>query len=171
MHAELSRIDPQTAARLAPSDAQRVQRALEVYELTGRPLSALQGTREATNDGALAVALVPAERAKLHAAIAQRFDAMLAAGLVDEVVALRERFPLRPGLSSMRAVGYRQVLDYLDGRIDRAGLRERAIIATRQLAKRQLTWLRAMNVDTVECFRPDVAGVVASRVARALDGR
>jgi len=170
MHAELARVDPATAARLAPTDAQRIQRALEVHALTRRPLSALQGARSAPSDHtrALVVALLPAERSRLHAAIAQRFDAMLAAGLVDEVVALRERFALRPGLPSMRAVGYRQVLEYLDGRIDRNALRERGIAATRQLAKRQLTWLRSMDVVPFECFAPDLVAKVEDHVARAL---
>jgi tRNA dimethylallyltransferase len=169
MHAELAGVDPLTAARLAPTDAQRIQRALEVFELAKQPLSALQGTREATDDRAVVIALAPAERAKLHAAIAQRFDAMLEAGLVDEVAALRDRFALHPDLPAMRAVGYRQVLDYLDGRSDRSALRERAIAATRQLAKRQLTWLRGMDVETIECFEAGVADRIASRVARALD--
>ena len=168
MHAELARVDPFTAARLAPTDAQRIQRALEVHALTRRPLSALQGARTAEFDGMLVLALVPADRFRLHAVIGLRFDAMLAAGLVDEVVALRARFDLRPGLPSMRAVGYRQVLEYLDGRIDRSALRERGIAATRQLAKRQLTWLRRMEVETFECFAPDVAGKLSDRVARAL---
>jgi tRNA dimethylallyltransferase len=146
LHAELARIDAATAARLAPHDAQRIQRALEVHALTGRPLSALQGAREPTDLGpALVVALVPADRSALHAAIARRFDAMLAAGLVDEVRGLRERFRLDAHLPSMRCVGYRQSLEYLDGRIDTVTLRERGIAATRQLAKRQLTWLRAMD--------------------------
>jgi tRNA dimethylallyltransferase len=169
MHAELAGVDPLTAARLAPTDAQRIQRALEVFELAKQPLSALQGTREATDDRAVVIALAPAARAKLHAAIAQRFDAMLEAGLVDEVAALRDRFALHPDLPAMRAVGYRQVLDYLDGRSDRSALRERAIAATRQLAKRQLTWLRGMDVETIECFEAGVADRIASRVARALD--
>ena len=168
MHAELARVDPFTAARLAPTDAQRIQRALEVHALTRRPLSALQGARTAEFDGMLVLALVPADRFRLHAVIGLRFDAMLAAGLVDEVVALRARFDLRPGLPSMRAVGYRQVLEYLDGRIDRSALREHGIAATRQLAKRQLTWLRRMEVETFECFAPDVAGKLSDRVARAL---
>jgi tRNA dimethylallyltransferase len=170
MHAELARVDPVTAARLAPTDAQRIQRALEVHALTRRPLSALQGARTPRIDDtrALVVALVPADRSRLHVAIAKRFDSMLAAGLVDEVVALRKRFELRPGLPSMRAVGYRQALDYLDGRIDRSALRERGIAATRQLAKRQITWLRSMDVETFECFAPDVVARVADRLARAL---
>lgn len=173
MHAELARVDPVTAARLAPTDAQRIQRALEVHALTRRPLSVLQGARTAHIDEtrALVVALVPADRSRLHAIIAQRFDSMLAAGLVDEVVALRERFDLRPGLPSMRAVGYRQVLDYLDGRLDRSALRERGVAATRQLAKRQITWLRSMDVETFECFATGVVEAIASRVASALDRR
>jgi tRNA dimethylallyltransferase len=171
MHAELARIDPVTAGRLATADAQRIQRALEVHALTGRPLSALQGAREPPSGigPTVVVALAPADRAQLHAAIAERFDAMVGAGLVDEVRALRERYALRADLPSMRAVGYRQVLDYLDGRIDRAQLRERGIAATRQLAKRQITWLRSMDVGTIECFAPDVVAIASTRVARALD--
>jgi tRNA dimethylallyltransferase len=169
MHAELACVDPATAARLAPTDSQRIQRALEVHAVTRQPLSALQGTRESAHAPMFVIALAPGERSKLHAAIARRFDAMLAEGLIEEVVALRGRFDLRPELPSMRAVGYRQVLDYLDGRIDRAGLRERGIAATRQLAKRQITWLRSMDVETIECFAPDVVARVSSPVARALD--
>lgn len=171
MHAKLARVDPPTAARLAPADAQRIQRALEVHALTGRPLSALQGARDA-QDGvgpAIAVALAPADRARLHAAIARRFDAMLAAGLVDEVRGLRSRYALRAGMPSMRAVGYRQVFDCLEGRGDPAALRERGIAATRQLAKRQLTWMRTMAVDPIDCFARDVVGIAAARVACALD--
>ena len=147
LHAELARIDPATAVRLKPADAQRIQRALEVHALTGVPLSALQGARE--TDGALGpvvrVALLPGDRAALHAAIADRFDAMLAAGLVDELRALRARFPLTADLPSMRCVGYRQAWEYLDGAIDAATLRAKGIAATRQLAKRQITWLRSMH--------------------------
>jgi tRNA dimethylallyltransferase len=171
MHAELARVDPATAARLAPTDAQRIQRALEVHALMRRPLSSLQGARASTSEPMFVIALAPADRSQLHAAIAWRFDAMLAQGLIDEVVALRERFDLHRALPSMRAVGYRQVLDYLDGRVDRAGLRERGIAATRQLAKRQLTWLRSMDVETVDCFAPDAAARVSSPVARALARR
>jgi tRNA dimethylallyltransferase len=171
MHAELSRVDPPTAARLSPFDSQRIQRALEVHALTGQPLSALQGARETGQDlgAAIVVAIAPADRALLHAAIARRFEAMLAAGLVDEAQRLRERFSLAPGMPSMRCVGYRQTLDYLDGRIDRAELREQGIAATRQLAKRQLTWLRGMDVAPVDCFAADVTDTVVARVARAID--
>ncbi len=145
LHAELARVDAVTAVRLDPADAQRIQRALEVFELTGIPLSTLQGRREAAPAllRPLRIALLPPDRARLHTRIAQRFDAMLRAGLVDEVAALRRRYALDPQLPSMRCVGYRQALAYLDGAIDAAGLRETGIAATRQLAKRQFTWLRA----------------------------
>ena len=149
LHDELASVDAATAARLAPGDSQRIQRALEVHRLTGRPLSAWQGQKPPA-DAATAsqnwplVSLEPASRAWLHARIAQRFDAMLAAGLLDEVRALRLRGDLHPALPSMRCVGYRQAWAALDaGPVD--GLREAGIAATRQLAKRQLTWLRSMN--------------------------
>ncbi|HEX6138244.1 MAG TPA: tRNA (adenosine(37)-N6)-dimethylallyltransferase MiaA [Casimicrobiaceae bacterium] len=171
MHAALARVDPVTAARLAPTDAQRIQRALEVHALAGRPLSELQGLREAGGGAgdAVVVALAPQDRARLHAAIARRFDAMVAAGLIDEVRALRERYDLRPDLPSMRCVGYRQAYDHLDGRGDRAAMRERAIAATRQLAKRQITWMRGMGVAPLECFAADVVEAAARSVAKALD--
>ena len=170
LHAELARVDPATAARLAPTDAQRVQRALEVHALTGRPLSALQGARDAAGGigASIVVALAPADRAKLHAAIARRFDAMLGAGLIDEVRALRERHPLRAGMPSMRSVGYRQVFDFLEGRSERAAVRERGIAATRQLAKRQITWLRAMRVDSIDCFASDAFARATARVLHGL---
>jgi len=170
MHAALTRVDPATAARLAPTDAQRIQRALEVHALTGRPLSALQGARDAQRGigTSVVVALLTADRARLHAAVARRFDAMLAVGLVDEVRELRRRLPLlRADMPSMRSVGYRQVFDYLEGRIDRASLRERGIAATRQLARRQLTWLRAMDVEPIEGFAADAAERVTDRAQRA----
>jgi tRNA dimethylallyltransferase len=171
MHAELARSDSATASRLAPTDSQRIQRALEVQALTGRPLSALQGAREAQRavGPTITIALATSDRARLHAAIARRFDAMLEAGLIDEVRSLRDRYELRPGMPSIRSVGYRQVFDYLEGRIDRAALRERGIAATRQLARRQLTWLRAMDAVPIECFAGDVADVAFAHVARAVD--
>lgn len=148
LHAELARVDPASAARLAPNDAQRIQRALEVWQLSGRPLSAWHGApRTAAADLPL-VSLEPASRAWLHARIAERFDAMLAAGLVDEVRALRARGDLHPDLPSMRCVGYRQAWAALEaGTL--AGLREAGIAATRQLAKRQITWLRSTQPRTV----------------------
>jgi tRNA dimethylallyltransferase len=172
LHAELARVDPVTAARLAPFDAQRIQRALEVHTLTGQPLSLLQGAREADEDigPRLTVALVPADRAVLHTAIARRFDAMLAAGIVDETRRLRDRHRLTADMPSMRSVGYRQALAYLDGALDAAALRERGIAATRQLAKRQLTWLRSMDVVRFDCFAPHVVDTVVASVAGALAG-
>jgi len=162
LHAELARVDAATAARLEPGDSQRIQRALEVWQLAGVPLSSLQGRREGARDAlgpAQRIALVPSDRARLHRAIAQRFEAMLAAGLVEELRALRHRYRLTPELPSMRCVGYRQAWAHLDGHIDAATLRERGIAATRQLAKRQFTWLRA-TAATV--FDPYVAGVADS---------
>jgi tRNA dimethylallyltransferase len=152
LHAELARDDPDTAARLAPNDAQRIQRALEVQRATGRPLSHWHRAGAAARAPAGAawplVALEPASRAWLHDRIAARFDAMLDAGLLDEVHRLRARGDLHLGLPSMRCVGYRQAWQALDADAPDA-LRERGIAATRQLAKRQLTWLRSMPERTV----------------------
>jgi tRNA dimethylallyltransferase len=171
LHTDLARVDPVTAARLSPFDSHRIQRALEVHALTGQPLSALHGAREIGRDigATIVVAVAPGDRAALHAAIARRFDAMLDAGLIDEVGQLRERHALTPDLPSMRCVGYRQTLDYLDGRIGRATLRERGIAATRQLAKRQLTWLRGMDVAPLDCFAGDVIDSAVARVAKGID--
>ena len=169
LHAELMHVDAATARRLAPHDAQRIQRALEVYRATGTPISALQGRRAAEPLGAsLAIALVPSDRARLHAAIARRFDAMLDAGLVDELAALRERYRLPATLPSMRATGYRQALDFLEGRLDFAGLREAGIAATRRLAKRQMTWLRATPALRFDPYAGDPWPTVERRVAEAL---
>jgi len=170
LHADLARVDPTTAARLAPADAQRIQRALEIWQLTGRPLSAWHqtGTRRAPPEGALPmVSLEPTSRAWLHERIAARFDAMLAAGLVDEVRALRARGDLHPGLPAMRCVGYRQAWEALEGeRPDE--LRDRAIAATRQLAKRQLTWLRSMpSRRVVECDAPGARAVGVRALSEA----
>ena len=143
MHAELARLDPPTAARLAPNDSQRIQRALEVVRLTGRAMSALHAASRDTGVDWPLFSLEPTDRAWLHERLAQRFDAMLAQGLVDEVKALRARGDLSLALPSMRCVGYRQVWEALD-RNDFSDLRERGVAATRQLAKRQVTWLRSM---------------------------
>jgi tRNA dimethylallyltransferase len=167
LHAELARVDPVTAARLAPNDAQRIQRALEVYRTSGQPISALQGRREtvALLPGPfIAAALVPADRARLHTAIETRFLHMLDAGLVEELRGLRQRYVLDPALPSMRCVGYRQAWQYLDGAIDIARLRDTGIAATRQLAKRQLTWLRATPAAAFDPARPDLADAVAALV-------
>jgi tRNA dimethylallyltransferase len=169
LHAELARVDPVTAARLAPTDAQRIQRALEVHRLSGVPLSLLQGRRRPEGLGAtLAIALVPSDRAALHAAIERRFDAMIAAGLVEEVRGLRDRFELAPGMPSMRSVGYRQAWEFLEGRIDAASLRAQGVAATRQLAKRQLTWLRATPAETFDPQQRGVADAIHDRVRAAV---
>jgi tRNA dimethylallyltransferase len=165
LHAELARVDPVTAARLSTTDSQRIQRALEVFHISGTPLSALQGARR--SDGApdfLAIALVPSDRAELHRRIADRFDAMLATGLVEEVRTLRQRFSLTPSMPSMRCVGYRQIWDVLEGAQAADDLRERGIAATRQLAKRQLTWLRSMQAQTLDCLAPGLPRKIAELV-------
>ncbi len=168
LHAELARVDPATAGRLEPADAQRIQRALEVREITGRPLSELHGARaaEGVPGRTIAVALVPADRAGLHRELAARFDAMLAAGLVAEVAGLRARHALTPDLPSMRCVGYRQVWEFLDGRVDATTMRAKGIAATRQLAKRQFTWLRAMPATAFEPSAPDLADAIAGYLSR-----
>jgi tRNA dimethylallyltransferase len=160
LHRELERVDPKSARRITAGDTQRIQRALEVWRLTGKPLSALQGMARAELPFALkAFALVPLEREALHERIAQRFDAMLKAGLVEELERLRSRYRLSLGMPSMRAVGYRQVWQYLEGEIDHGAMREHAIAATRQLAKRQLTWLRSFR--ELEPAPPDPARLAA----------
>lgn len=175
MHAALAQVDPLTAARLKPTDAQRIQRALEVFELTGTPISALQTRATKRHNfayAAMKIGLFAADRAALHQRIASRFEAMLAAGLVDEVVSLRERYALSAELPSMRCVGYRQTWQYLEGEIDRDKLRETGVIATRQLAKRQLTWLRSMpDFLPVDCLRPDLLSVVGAQVDTLLAQR
>lgn len=174
MHERLARVDPATAERLKPNDSQRIQRALEVFHLSGQPMSALQGRRAAAdvNFRALKIALTPSDRAVLHDRIAARFDAMLANGLVEEVRGLRQRFALSPELPSMRCVGYRQAWEFLDGQATAKELRERGIAATRQLAKRQLTWLRGMDdVEAFDCLRGDVAQAVTSRVQDFIAGK
>jgi tRNA dimethylallyltransferase len=172
MHDKLRVLDPITADRLAPNDAQRINRALEIIELTGKPMSALLAlrTKPVLPFDLVSFGLETDDRAVLHKRIAQRFDAMLGTrddtGLVAEVVRLRARGDLSPLLPSIRCVGYRQTWDYLDGRIDRATLRETGIIATRQLAKRQITWLRAMpDRVVIDCLGPDPAGAMLAHLA------
>jgi tRNA dimethylallyltransferase len=175
LHARLAQLDPLTAARLKPNDSQRIQRALEIIELSGRPMSALltggkPGAAEPAPYTLLPLALEPSDRSALHQRIAQRFDLMLENdALLQEVAALRARGDLHPGLPSMRCVGYRQAWEYLDGQYDRAALREKGIAATRQLAKRQLTWLRAMDERIViDCLAGDAARQALARVQAAL---
>jgi tRNA dimethylallyltransferase len=190
LHAELARVDPVTAARLAPLDAQRIQRALEVWQLTGQPLSQwhatatqhppatpTQGTTQALPGVDLhLIALEPASRAWLHERIAKRFDAMLAAGFLQELRSLRQRADLHPELPSMRCVGYRQAWQALnhDGSLAPGSptwdaFREAGIAATRQLAKRQLTWLRSMpQRHIVACDAPDAVARVTDRIQSLL---
>ncbi|RQR58447.1 tRNA (adenosine(37)-N6)-dimethylallyltransferase MiaA [Burkholderia sp. Bp9125] len=177
LHARLAQLDPETAARLAPNDSQRIQRALEVFMLSGRPMSALLAAPPRTDDAAaryrfVPVALEPSDRAVLHARIAQRFDAMLDAGFIDEVERLRRRDDLHPGLPSMRCVGYRQAWEFLDGVTDYRTMRDKGIFATRQLCKRQITWLRAMPERiVVDCVASDAAVRAVDALERVIDGR
>ncbi len=170
LHAELATIDPVTAKRLAPNDAQRIQRALEVHAVSGRPLSAWHsGDRPRAAPPPL-ISLEPGDRAWLHARIAERFAAMLAAGLVGEVQALRARGDLHPDLPSMRAVGYRQAWAALESG-DLAALPAAGAAATRQLAKRQLTWLRAMPArHIVACDADDATDRVVALASTLVAG-
>ena len=143
LHAELANIDPQAARRIMPNDAQRIQRALEVFRITGKPISVLHGKADKALPFELEGCCLVPERSQLHKSIEVRFDAMLRSGLVDEVKALRAKYRLTADHPSMRAVGYRQVWSYLEGEITEDLMRERALAATRQLAKRQITWLRS----------------------------
>jgi tRNA dimethylallyltransferase len=161
LHADLATVDPAAAQRIKPNDPQRIQRALEVWKVTGKPLSALQGVaRPALPFEVKGIALLP-DRALLHQRIEQRFDAMLRLGLVDEVKGLRKKYRLDAAMPSMRAVGYRQVWEFLEGEIDQATMRTRAVTATRQLAKRQLTWLRSFP----DLVRLDPGGAQDAAVA------
>jgi tRNA dimethylallyltransferase len=185
MHAELAQVDPVTAARLNPADSQRISRALEVYRISGQALSGFHtgkskvidsATRSANalaeqgNAKAFLISLEPRDRTWLHHRIAQRFDAMLTEGLIDEVKSLRARGDLHPDLPSMRCVGYRQVWETLDGRWSMSELRERGIAATRQLAKRQITWLRSTpQRRVVACDAPDVVELVLSLAEKFIE--
>jgi tRNA dimethylallyltransferase len=167
LHAELARLDPEAAARLEPGDAQRIQRALEIVRMTGRPLAESYAKKEDAPLPCrlLPIALAPSDRSVLHARIAQRFDAMLHAGFVDEVRRLRARYILDPAMPSMRCVGYRQAWEYLDGEIGYDEFRFKGIAATRQLAKRQLTWQRQFRetwpgFTELDCLRPDLPAAV-----------
>ena len=167
MHARLAAIDPASARRIHANDPQRIERALEVHALTGRPMSELlaRGRRGALVGPVCRIVIEPADRSTLHRDIATRFTGMLGAGLIDEVRSLRRRWPLTGRSTSMRLVGYRQVWAHLEGECSRAEMTERAIAATRQLARRQLTWLRADSAATrVDCHAPDAAQRVAACV-------
>jgi len=161
LHAELAKVDPQAASRIAPNDAQRIQRALEVWRVSGQPISALQTAAVAPLPFALkAFAIAPADRAALHQRIADRFDAILKAGLVEELKSLRKRHALTLELPSMRCVGYRQAWGYLEGEYGAPEMRAKAIAATRQLAKRQMTWLRSLK-EVQLLAEPSAAGLAA----------
>ena len=168
MHAKLAGIDALTAARLAPNDSQRIQRALEVHAISGRRLSDLIAAQssQVLPYQVLKIALLPSDRQLLHARIAMRFEQMLAAGLVDEVRALLIKYPVLTAESTaMRCVGYRQVLHYLAGEIGLEELRDRGVFATRQLAKRQLTWLRSMpQVRPLDCLQSNINELVFNEV-------
>lgn len=171
VHAELAKLDPQTAARLHPSDSQRLQRALEICHIAGRPMSDLLA---ADNDrlppwNFLPLGLLPSVRGELHRRIAERFAQMLADGLEDELTGLRQKYRLHADLPSMRCVGYRQVWEVQDGTAPRQELCNRGIFATRQLAKRQITWLsNTLMSETHDCLDPALPARVGERVARFL---
>jgi len=163
MHTKLTKVDPETAARLKPNDSQRVQRALEVFEITGKPMSALlaDSPSEDGREGSAIpawihlVSLEPSDRKRLHHNLEKRFDEMLLAGFLDEVKALRNNSALHADLPAIRSVGYRQAWEYLNGEIDAEQMRYKALAATRQLGKRQLTWLRAIaGRNTFDPFKP-----------------
>ena len=171
LHRELSRVDPDTAARLAPNDAQRIQRALEVFYITNRAMSDLLKKPKYVYFPYVPVkiSLTPGDRAELHDRIATRFETMLELGLIGELRKLREDFALDVALPSMRCVGYRQVWQYLDGEIGLATLREQGIAATRQLAKRQLTWLRAtQGLTNFDCLAEDLSDQVIAHLRTIL---
>jgi tRNA dimethylallyltransferase len=172
MHTRLMAIDPETAARLAPNDSQRIQRALEVFMLTGRPLSAILKDPKKSQESEpefVPIALEPSDRSVLHDRIEKRFDAMLKAGLIEEVESLRARGDLTPTMPSMRCVGYRQAWEYLDREIDYATMRDKGVFATRQLCKRQLTWLRGIEERrVVDCARDDAMEMTVGEIERVV---
>jgi len=179
MHAQLAQVDPPTAARLAPQDSQRIGRALEIWHLSGQPMSALLGRRDAaavTNAPAqdiqtVTISLEPSDRRVLHARIANRYQHMLEQGLLEEVRLLHARTDLHPGLPAIRCVGYRQLWAYLDGAIGYGDAVTQAIAATRQLAKRQLTWLRAQPQRyLVDCLQDDAIARVVDLAALLVMG-
>lgn len=175
LHAELAVYDPITAARLAPNDSQRLQRAIEIYRSSGVPMSAWIARSEpadATLHPYVTISLEPSDRLALHARIAQRYQAMLETGLLEEVAGLYERGDLHAGLPSVRCVGYRQLWEHLDGKISLETAVEHAIAATRQLAKRQLTWLRSDPArHVVDCLAHDAAAQVTELAHAAWNDR
>ena len=172
VHDKLRKVDPETAARLEPNDSQRIQRALEIYYITGKSMTDLLKKPKYVYFPytPIRIALLPGDRAVLHERIAQRFDAMLKAGLVDELRQLREDYSLEPDTPAMRCVGYRQAWDHLIGKISLEELREQGIAATRQLAKRQLTWLRsAEDFTEFDCLADNVGDLVLEYIRQELE--
>ncbi len=169
LHEKLRLVDPVMAARLPTTDTQRIERALEVWRLTGVPLSSLQGQRKPALTGleTLVLRWMPDDRAWLHARCEERLAAMFAQGFVAEVKSLRERYELTRDMPSMRCVGYRQVLEALEGRASEAEMFERALFATRQLAKRQITWLRSFEGAVVACDSESAASKAADLISKA----
>lgn len=171
LHADLALLDPITAARLKPTDTQRIQRALEIIKISGKSVSDLfkQQTSAPLPYRCLGLALMPTDRAGLHQRIATRFDVMLASGLMDEVIGLRQKYTLHADLPSMRCVGYRQVWDVLEGNTPKVELRDRGIFATRQFAKRQLTWLKSLpNLEYLDPFDSHLNATAIMRVRQFL---
>jgi len=175
MYSRLKQLDPVTAERIQPSDSQRIQRALEVYYLTGKPMSVLLAqAQEKTWRNyfpyqVVNIALLPSDRAILHDRIAQRFDKMLAMGLIEELSWIRQKFPVTADMPAMKCVGYRQVWRYLDNQINLAKMQEMSVIATRQLAKRQLTWLRSMHdIQSFDCLASDLSSQIINYLAKKL---
>ena len=170
LHAELARVDPQSAQRIHPNDPQRIQRALEVHALTGRALTDHFPQKVADLPYEIVkIALVPSDRSEIHRRVALRFESMLREGFIAEVQGLRARGDLHLELPSMRAVGYRQAWEFLDGQGDEAEMIERAVIATRQLAKRQLTWLRVeQGAQVFDPYQPDIETALSAYLANTL---
>ena len=170
LHAKLAEVDPETATRLHASDTQRIQRAMEIYLLSGKPMSELikHQAQDELPYRILPIALIPSDRAVLHQRIAVRFAEMLKQGLLDELRSLREKYPLHRDMTSMRCVGYRQAWEYMEGDITEAELLEKGIAATRQLAKRQLTWLRSTpDILELDCLAPNLHLAVLSHLQQA----
>jgi tRNA dimethylallyltransferase len=170
LHTKLAEVDPETAARLHSTDTQRIQRAMEIYRLSGQRMSVLikHQAQDKLPYRILSIALIPSDRAVLHQRIATRFEEMLKHGLVEELRKLREKYPLHPNMTSMRCVGYRQAWEFLEGEITKTELLEKGIAATRQLAKRQLTWLRSMP-DNVEfdCLATELTATVLAQLQQS----
>jgi tRNA dimethylallyltransferase len=172
VHEKLRKVDPETAARLEPNDSQRVQRALEIFYITGKSMTDLLKKPKYVYFPytPIRIALLPSDRAVLHDRIALRFEQMLEAGLIDELRALRAEYALEPDTPSMRCVGYRQAWDFLNDRISRAELLEQGIAATRQLAKRQLTWLRSTeNLTEFDCLTENVGDLVLEYIRQEIE--